>query len=100
MQKRYRQYKTFKIQDNDYFCSPKQEKYKIDEFLFGDLAAKYLDNIKQFPYIRFKNRMYEGIPLNYSLNSFINNIIFKELDSISSKIKDKKPMERVELSTT
>ena len=89
MQKRYRQYKTFKIQDNDYFCSPEQEKYKIDEFLFGDLAAKYLDNIKQFPYIQFKNRMYEGIPLNYSLNSFINNIIFKELDSISSKIKNK-----------
>lgn len=98
MQKRYRQYKTFKIQDIDYFGSPKQEKYKIDEFLFGDLAAKYLDNIKQFPYIKFKNRMYEGIPLNYSLNSFINNIISKELNSISSIIKNRKPTERFELS--
>ena len=100
MEKRYRQYKTFKIQDNEYFCSSKQEKYKIDEFLFGDLAAKYLDSIKQFPYIQFKNRMYEGIPLNYSLNSFISKIIFKELDSISLKFNNKKPMERVELSTT
>ena len=89
MQKRYCQYKTFRIQDDYYLCSPEQEKYKIDEFLFGDLAAKYLENIKQFPYIRFKNRIFEGIPLNYSLNSFINNIIFKELDSISSNINDK-----------
>ena len=100
MQKRYRHYKTYRIQDNEYFCTPKQEKYKADEFLFGDLAAKYLDNIKHFPYILFKDRMYEGIPLNFSLNSFISNIIFKELDSISSKISDKKPMERFELSTT
>lgn len=100
MQKRYRQYKIFRIQDSDYSCPPRQEKYKIDEFLFGDLAAKYLDSIKQFPFILVKDRIYEGIPLNFSLNSFINNVIFKELDSISSKISDKKPMERVELSTT
>ena len=61
-------------------------KYKIDEFLFGDLAAKYLDCIKQFPFILVKDRTYEGIPLNFSLNSFLNNVIFKELDSISSII--------------
>ena len=84
MQKRYRQYKTYRIQDSDYSNHPKQEKYKVDEFLFGDLAAKYLDNIKQFPYILLKNRMYEGIPLNFSLNSFINNVICKELDGLSS----------------
>ena len=83
-QKRYRQYKTYRIQDSDYFNHPKQEKYKVDEFLFGDLAAKYLDNIKQFPYILLKDRMYEGIPLNFSLNSFINNVICKELGLISS----------------
>jgi hypothetical protein len=84
MQKRYRQYKTYRIQDNDYFYLPKQEKYKVDKFLFGDLAAKYLDCIKQFPFILVKDRMYEGIPLNFSLNSFLNNIIFKELGLISS----------------
>ena len=84
MQKRYRQYKTYRIQDNDYFYLPHQEKYKVDKFLFGDLAAKYLDCIKQFPFILVKDRMYEGIPLNFSLNSFLNNIIFKELGLISS----------------
>ena len=84
MQKRYRQYKTYRIQDNDYSYLPKQEKHKVDEFLFGDLAAKYLDCIKQFPLILVKDRMYEGIPLNFSLNSFLNNVIFKELGLISS----------------
>ena len=84
MQKRYRQYKTYQIQDNDYFILPKQEKYMVDKFLFGDLAAKYLDCIKQFPFILVKDRMYEGIPLNFSLNSFLKNVIFKELGLISS----------------
>ena len=84
MQKRYRQYKTYRIQDNDYFFLPKQEKYMVDKFLFGDLAAKYLDCIKQFPFILVKDRMYEGIPLNFSLNSFLKNVIFKELGLISS----------------
>ena len=82
MQKRYRQYKTYQIQDCEYFCHPKQEKYKIDEYLFGDLAAKFLDCIKQFPFILVKDLIYEGIPLNFSLNSFISDIIFKELGSI------------------
>ena len=84
MQKRYRQYKIYRIQDSDYSCPPRQEKYKIDEFLFGDLAAKYLDIIKQFPFILVKDRIYEGIPLNFSLNSFINHIILKELGIIST----------------
>ncbi len=96
MQKRYKQYKTYRIQDNDYFIPPKQEKYKINKFLFGDLAAKYLDCIKQFPFILVKDRFYEGIPLNFSLTSFLNNVIFKELGSISSIIKE--PTERIELS--
>ena len=99
-QKRYRQYKNYRIQDVNYTISPKQEKYKVDKYLFGDLAAKYLDNIKQFPFILVEDRIYEGIPLNLSMNSFIYNVIFKELGSISSKMSDKKPMERVELSTT
>jgi len=84
MQKRYRQYKIYRIQDSDYSCPPRQEKYKIDEFLFGNLAAKYLDSIKQFPFILVKDRIYEGIPLNFSLNSFINHIILKELGIIST----------------
>lgn len=98
IQKRYMQYKTYRIQDNEYSNLPKQEKYKIDKFLFGDLAAKYLDCIKQFPFILVKDRMYEGLPLNFSLNSFLNNIIFKELELISTKIGDRKPTERFELS--
>ena len=83
MQKRYRQFKTYQIQDSDYLCPPKQEKYKVDEFLFGDLAAKYLTCNKQFPYILLEYRIYAGIPLNFTLNSFISNIIFKELGELS-----------------
>ena len=96
MQKRYRHYKAHQIQDSDYFYLPKQEKHEIDKFLFGELAAKYLEYIKQFPFIFVKDRLYEGIPLNFSLNSFLNNVIFKELDSISSKIRE--PTERIEFS--
>ena len=84
MQKRYKLYKTNQIQDSDYFILPEQEKHEVDKFLFGELAAKYLGCIKQFPLILVNDRLYEGIPLNFSLNSFISNIIFKELGSISS----------------
>ncbi|MHA1766458.1 MAG: hypothetical protein ACTSVK_09395, partial [Promethearchaeota archaeon] len=72
----------YRIQDFEYNVLPKLENHQKNRFLFGELAAKYLEYIKFFPLILVKDRIYEGIPLNFSMNSFINDIIFKELNSI------------------
>ena len=82
IEKRYNIYRSYRIQDFEYNVLPKLENHQKNRFLFGELAAKYLEYIKFFPLILVKDRMYEGIPLNFSMNSFINDIIFKELNSI------------------
>ena len=62
--------------------SPEFE-FRVNKFLFGALTAHYLENIPILPQIEVKNRRYSGIPLNLSMEDFLDKILLMELNSIN-----------------
>lgn len=49
--------------------------FQINQFLFGRLAAIYLERIIQFPTIFYNDQKFHGIPLNYkSIDAFLTAI--------------------------
>ncbi|UYP45300.1 hypothetical protein NEF87_001585 [Candidatus Lokiarchaeum ossiferum] len=61
--------------------SPEFE-FRVNKFLFGALTAHYLEIIRIFPQIEIRNHKYSGIPMNFSMDDFLNKILLTELKSI------------------
>ena len=68
------QFKSQNLIENNFFAHNKEQ--------YGLLAALYLKSIKQFPTIFIAGRIYNGIPLNFSLDQFLNSIIYDEISII------------------
>lgn len=53
--------------------------FNRNKFLYGSLPALYLKEITQFPTIYIEGRVYNGIPLNFTIDQFIQSIIVPEI---------------------
>ncbi len=62
-----------------YKTKSKNIEYLLNKFQYGPLTAKYLSFIKILPYFQIANYEYSGIPLNLSINTFIEKIILPEV---------------------
>jgi hypothetical protein len=47
--------------------------------LFGTLAARYLKSIVKFPTIWLNDHIYNGIPLNFSTQIFVDQILLQDI---------------------
>ena len=65
--------------------NPKFE-FRVNKFFFGPITARFLQKIKDFPYIEIKNRKYHGIPMNLTLNDFLQKILLVELNCTCVKV--------------
>ena len=50
----------------------------LNTFLFGQMAAKYLEDVKIFPRIYLNDHQYLGIPINMIIEEFVLNILLME----------------------
>lgn len=55
--------------------TPEEREYRKNIQIFGVIAAKYLRKMIHFPTVRIQNQWYNGIPRNFTVQSFISNII-------------------------
>lgn len=57
---------------------------KRNRYIFGPISAKYLKEIIFFPKIIVGEQSYNGIPLNYTVTSFLKKILLPELSAITN----------------
>jgi hypothetical protein len=53
--------------------------YNHNSFLYGKLAAQYLRQIVKFPLFSMGEQVYNGIPLNFSVETFVDHYILPQL---------------------
>jgi hypothetical protein len=62
--------------------SPISMQDKRNRYIFGPIGAKYLKEIVYFPKIFVGDQIYNGIPLNFTVTSFLEKILLPELCSV------------------